>query len=402
MTETRTAKRRSVLGMAAALAGAAALPGRLAAQDSGPIRFGALVPLSGAGGAWVPSISASQHLVVDEVNAAGGLLGRKLVLITEDSQTNPENAVRAAHKLIDADQVVTIMGTWASAVCSAVAPLCWQGRVMLIMIGAADSITRLPHQGYVIRTQPNTHLQAEQFARFAIDEGAKHLYMMMPQTPFTASNFAAISDLCGPHGITVSTAIYDAKKTSFRSEVDAMLRAAPDMVMAGGYQPDTIVLAKDIYRADYKGKVIGYAYAVNEQFVAGVGKAVAEGMFAVEPVPDANSPAYARLQAKLGHDHLSTYACQGYDEANLAVLAIAAARQASGTAIRDYVRRIGDPAGVKVDNAVDGMKALAEGKAINYLGASGPCKFTPIGDVVSSNFQFTVIRDGKFVVYRTT
>ncbi len=400
MSKTWNANRRSVLGIAAALAGAGALPGRLAAQDSGPIRFGALVPLSGAGGAWGPSINTSQRLVIDEVNAAGGVLGRKIELITEDSQTNPENAVRAAHKLIDADQVVTIMGTWASAVCSAVAPLCWQAHVMLIIIGAADSITELPHQGYIIRTQPNTHLQAEQFARFASLEAARHLYIMMPQTPFTASNFAAVSTLCATSGIKVSTAIYDAKKTSFRSEVDAMMRAAPDMVMAGGYQPDTIVLAKDIYRANYRGKVIGYAYAVNEQFVAGVGKAVAEGIFAVEPVPDAGSTAYARLAARLGRAHLDTYACQGYDEANLAVLAIAAARQASGTAIRDYVRRIGDPDGVKVDNAVDGMKALADGKTINYLGASGPCKFTPLGDVVSSNFRVTVVKDGAFVLSR--
>ena len=122
-----------------------------------------------------------------------------------------------------------------------------------------------------------------------------------------------------------------------------MKRAAPDILMAGGYQPDTIVLAKDIYRANYKGKVLGYAYAVNDQFIAGVGKEVAEGTYAMEPIPDANSTAYARLASKLKRDSLDIYTCHGYDEANLAVLAIAAAKQATGTAIRDHMRVVGDP-----------------------------------------------------------
>ncbi len=399
MTETWT--RRMLMGGAGALTSALLLPDRLAAQDSGPIKLGALVPLTGAGGAWGPSINASQQLVVDEVNAAGGVLGRKIQLITEDSQTNPENGVRAAHKLIDVDKVVTLMGTWASAVCSAVAPLCWEGKVAMILIGAADSITQLPHQGYLFRTQPSTGLQAQQFAKFALLEGSKHLYILMPQTPFTESTFHAVTEICTPKGTKVTSVIYDPKKTSFRSEVDAMMRAAPDMLMAGGYQPDTIVLAKDVYRANFKGKVMGYAYAVNDQFIAGAGKDVAENTFAMESMPDAKSTAYVRLQGKLKRDYLDIYTCHGYDEVNLAVLAIAAAKLATGTAIRDHMRVIGDPGGVKVDNAVDGMKALSEGKTINYLGASGPCKFTAIGDAVAGNFRFSTVKNGKFVEFRT-
>ena len=392
--------RRSLLAGGAALAGVSLVPGRLLAQD-GPIKLGALVPLSGAGGAFGPSILASQQVVVDEVNAAGGLLGRKVLLISEDDQTNAENAVRAAHKLIDVDGVQTLMGTWASAVCSAVEPLCWEAKVMMICIGAADSITQAAHNGYVARTQPSTTLQTAQFANFTIVEGAKSLYIMMPQTPFTEPTIKMITEAVTPKGIKIMSAIYDAKKTSYRSEVDAMMRAAPDMLMAGGYQPDTVVLAKDVYRAGFKGKIMGYAYAVNDQFIAGAGAQSAEGFYAMEPVADAKSPAYARLQAKLKRDYLDIYTCHGYDEANLCVLAMAAGKAGTGTAVRDNLRKIGDPDGVKVDNAVDGMKALAAGKSINYLGASGPCKFLPNGDAASATFRFAVVKDGKLTPYRT-
>jgi branched-chain amino acid transport system substrate-binding protein len=146
---------------------------------------------------------------------------------------------------------------------------------------------------------------------------------------------------------------------------------------------------------------MGYGYAVNEQFVAGAGKEVAENIFAMESVPDAKSTAYAHLQSKLKRDSVDIYTCHGYDEVNLAVLAIAAAKMATGTAIRDHMRVVGDPNGVQVDNAVDGIKALSEGKTVNYLGASGPCKFTSIGDVITGHFRFSTVKNGKFVDYRT-
>ena len=389
--------RRTALAGAAALA---ALP-RLARAQSGPIPLGSLLPLSGAGGPYGPVIRAAQQFAVDEINKAGGVLGRQLVLVGEDDQTNPEAAVRAARKMIDVDKVTCMLGTWASAVASAVAPLCWEAKVMMICIGAADSITQLPHGGYIVRTQPSTTLQSEQFAAFAIVEKTTHLYILMPQTPFTESTFKLVAEGCAPKGIAVSTAIYDAKKTGFRSEVDAVIASKADMLMMGGYLPDTIVLAKDVYRADFKGKSVGFAYAMGPQFVDGAGKQVADGTFAIEPIPDAGSGAYARLAKGLGKGTPDIYACHGYDEVNLAALAMAAGGEASGTAIKDNIRKIGDTAGVKVDNGPDGLAALKAGHPINYLGASGVCKFTPNGDVASAQFKVDVVKDGKIEDYRT-
>ena len=83
------------------------------------------------------------------------------------------------------------------------APVFWvhTNATLLICIGAADSITALPHQGYIVRTQPHTSLQGQQFANFAIAEGAKHLYILMPQTPFTESTIKVIVDTCATKNI---------------------------------------------------------------------------------------------------------------------------------------------------------------------------------------------------------
>jgi branched-chain amino acid transport system substrate-binding protein len=99
----------------------------------------------------------------------------------------------------------------------------------------------------------------------------------------------------------------------------------------------------------------------------------------------------------LKRDALDIYVCQAYDHANLAILSMARAHAASGTAIRDNIRKISDGPGIKVDNALDGLKALAEGKEINYEGASGPCRFSDIGNIIDVEFRFNQVKNGKIV-----
>ena len=171
----RDPSRRLLLQGSVFAAVASLLPAATLAQSQ-TIRLGALVPLTGAGGSYGPAMAKIAKVVVDGVNAVGGINGRKLDLIVEDDQTSPEAAVRAARKLIDIDKVVAIMGTWASAVTTAVAPLCWESKTFLTTTSGADSITLLPHQGYLIRTQPNTTAAGSQVRRIRHRErGEAHI-----------------------------------------------------------------------------------------------------------------------------------------------------------------------------------------------------------------------------------
>ncbi|HSH99242.1 MAG TPA: ABC transporter substrate-binding protein, partial [Reyranella sp.] len=154
MTRLSIGRRTALLSGVAAVAA----PSVLRAQGE-PIKIATLTPLTGAGGPYGPVMAKVAAAVVEEVNAAGGVLGRRVQLISEDDQTSPEAAVRAARKLIDVDKVSAIMGTWASSVTTAVAPLCWESKTFLCTGSGADSITLLPHQGYLVRTQPNSTLQ---------------------------------------------------------------------------------------------------------------------------------------------------------------------------------------------------------------------------------------------------
>jgi branched-chain amino acid transport system substrate-binding protein len=388
--------RRAALAAGAALLSAPAI-GR---AQGAPIRLGTLTPLTGAGGPYGPVMANCVRAVIAEVNGAGGVLGRQVQLVSEDDQTNPEAGVRAARKLIDVDRVAAIMGTWASSVTTAVAPLCWEGRTFLATVSGADSITALPHNGWLVRTQPNTTLQGRKFGEYALELGARRAFFMAPQTPFTQSQFANMKAALERGGGAAELLVYDATKPSLRTEVDQALRYRPDIIVMGGYTPDTTVLLRDIFRAGYQGRRLAFAYSVNQQMISALPNEVTEGIHTLAPSPAEGSAGFERVKRIVGNDNPDPYTCQVFDHVNLVLMAMAAAGDATGQAIRDNIRRVSQGGGERVDNAVEGLRAIAAGRKVDYDGASGPCDFTDAGDIQDCKFRYEQVRAGRQTLLR--
>jgi len=392
-----TISRRALLGGTAALAASPFVPARARAQGEA-IKLGTLTPLTGGGGNYGPSMRKAMEWVVAQVNAAGGVLGRRVQLASEDDQTNPDAGVRAARKLIDVDRVAAIMGTWASGVTTAVAPLCWESKTFLTTVSGADSITLLPHQGYLIRTQPTGHLQATKLAEFLLTQKVKRVFVLSAQTPYALPVQKRVAEVLATGGSeVVGGVVYDREKTTFRSEIDQALKTKPDMIFVNGYTPDVTVVLKELFKAGYNGGKVAPAFAVNQKLLSALPAEVTEGTYTWAPSQSPDSDAYKRLSKALGTDDIDPYSCQTHDHVSLVLLAIAHAKgEATGTAIRDHVRKISQGPGVKVESAVEGLKLLGQGKAVNYEGASGPCDFTEIGDIMDTKFRYEQAEKGKF------
>jgi len=392
--------RREVLktGAAAAAALIANRPVPARAQSKEPIPIGTLCPLTGAGGAYGPDMQKAIVSVAERINKGGGIHGRPIQLFHEDSQTNPEAAVRAARKLIDVNKVVALMSTFASAVTLAVKPLAVEAKVFYISVSGADAVTEGNHGGYIARTQPNTKLQGQVYAKWVVSRKEwKRVALMTLQTPFAVpfgDNFTATVKSAG---LTVTDSlIYEDKKASYRSEITRVLATNPELIMLLGYTPDSVVMAKELFRAGYKGAVLGPAFAINAKFVEGAGAEVAEGVWAIDPAPSFDSPAYKQFATAVPQADKNPYAPQSWDHMTLVGLALAAHRgDASGTAIKDTLRTISNPPGTVVTSYEDGARLLAEGKKINYEGASGSCDFDAIGDILSRPFGAYQVRKGK-------
>ena len=385
--------RRGVLQAATAVV---AMPAIGRAQ-AGSLTLGVLTPLTGAGSFDGPRMLKAMQAVASDINAAGGLMGRKIELVVEDDETNPEAAVRAAHKLVDVNKVPVIMGTWASAVTTAVAPVCWESKTFLTTVSGADSITHLPHQGYLIRTQPNNQLQATKHAEFIIKSGAKRVFILAIQAPFAEPTRKYLTETLTPKGVEVAgSLVYDKDKTSYRSEIDQALKTKPDLLYLNGYAPDVAVVLRDLYRAGYDGGRFTQSYALTEKNLGELPKEVTQGVITVQPSADVNSPAYAAAAKRLGIAAPDSYEAQATDWISIVALTIAKAGEATGTALRDNVRKVTNSDATVVYTAVDGLAALKQGKDIKYPGASGPCTFTDIGDISDCKFRFNRVDNGAF------
>ena len=397
MTKTT---RRTLLQGAAAMTATSALPFHTSAQGE-PLKFGILTPLTGAGGADGPRMLKAMQAVIEEVNKAGGVLGRKIETVVEDDQTNPEAAVRAARKLIEVDKVPAIMGTWASAVTSAVAPVCWESKTFLCTVSGADSITLLPHQGYLIRTQPNTKLQGTSHGEFIAGMGHKKVAVIGIQAPFALSTKEHVDNALKTKGASVVTQmIYEKDKPTYRSEIDQAMRADPDFLYLNGYAPDTVVVLRDLFKANINLPKFAQSYAVPQKTLDTIPAEVSAKTFTGQPSADIEGKAFKLTAERLGIPEPDSYEAQANDWASLVILTAAKAKEATGTALRDNVRKISQGAGQKVYSAVEGLKLLAEGKEINYEGASGPCDFTDIGDIQGCRFRYMEVVDGKLKFLR--
>src|SRR5262245_22109877 len=256
---TATTRRALIKGAAAAIA---ASPIPVSAQADA-VKFGILTPLTGAGGQDGPRMLKAMQAVIDEVNQAGGVNGRKIETIIEDDQTNPEAAVRAARKLIEVNKVPVIMGTWASAVTTAVAPVCWESKTFRCTVSGADSITLLPHQGSIIRTQPTSKLQATAHAEFIAAMGKKKVAVIGIQAPFALSTKEHLDNVLKTKGASVvAHVIYEKDKATYRSEIDQAMRAGPDFLYLNGYAPDTVVVLRDLFKANINLPKFCQSYAV--------------------------------------------------------------------------------------------------------------------------------------------
>jgi branched-chain amino acid transport system substrate-binding protein len=236
------------------------------------------------------------------------------------------------------------------------------------------------------------------YAKFVVSKKEwKRVAYLALQTPYARSFGDAFNGIVKAAGATITDdLIYEDKKPSYRSEVTRILATNPDLIMLEGYTPDSVVMAKDIYKAGYKGAILAPSFAVNAKFIEGVGPEVAEGIWNMDRAPLFDSAGYKEFSAAVPRTDTSPYAPQAWDQMSIVALALAAGKgEASGTVIKDHLRAVANPPGTAVYSYAEGAKLLAEGKKINYEGASGACDFDAIGDILSAPFAVQQVRKGK-------
>jgi len=385
-----------------AIATLLACGGSTAYSQDPAIDIGAILPLTGAGASYGPGMQVAMQIAVDEVNAAGG---RQFRLRVEDDATNPDQGVRAAHKLIDVNHVKAIVGTWASSVTLAVAPLTQDADIVEMNVSGSPKLSTLepPGQRTVFRVNATDEALAETVAKALYQQGFKSVTILANNAAGTIGLGDSFKDSFTKTGGTVlTTIVYPDKQSSYKSEVGKALATKPDLYLLSCYTPDGIVVIKEAYQGGATAKFAMPAWCMNDQLISAVGANVVEGDIAFDLVAVSNSKAYERLNAayktKTGKDVFdNVYAAHVYDAIHLLALAFQKAGTTKSRAAGKALIEVSNPPGQEVTSFKEGLALLQQGKAVHYVGASGPIKFNEQGDM-APNVGIFKIENGKLVL----
>lgn len=164
------ATRRGLIAGAASVTAGLAAPGIVRAQ-AGPIRIGHLTPRTGFLGPLGEYAVLAMDLCVDEINAGGGMMGRKVELLKEDS-VNPQTASTKAERMIERDKVVCIIGEISSASALTIAQVSQRTRTLFINTGAnSDALRSTDCKRFMFHVESQNSMYVKTVGRSFMEAG---------------------------------------------------------------------------------------------------------------------------------------------------------------------------------------------------------------------------------------
>ena len=382
-------KRRAlgaVAGFSAiALAIGTAMPAQ--AADS-QLKIGAIIPLTGSLSFLSPPEIAGLHMAVDEINAAGGVLGKKVSLSIQDSGdgTTLNIADQSATKAL-ASGVDVVIGAAASGVTRHIINKITGAKVVQIsMSNTAPDLSTWKDGGYYFRTAPSDLLQGKIIANQILQDASKNVAIVYVDNSYGNGLMGVAKSTLEKGKATVKTFSFKEADTNPASTVDAALATDPDAVLLISYDEAKRVVplfkskgfnGSNIYFVD--GNLSDYSKESFASYLNGAkgtlpGKALSSGF---------KSKLSAVYKAKTGKTLTEfSYGAETYDAVLLAAIAAQSAKDASGPGIKKEITNISlTGAGkTKVTNFKAALAALKAGKKVNYDGVSGPVEFDKNGD----------------------
>jgi branched-chain amino acid transport system substrate-binding protein len=279
--------------------GAAAMLCSLSAMAQSVYKIGLVSPLSGANARYGAFANKGANLALKEINAAGGVLGRKLELVAGDSQCVPAEGVSATKRMINFDKLPVIIGDVCSSVTLAMQPLAEEAGVLLLNAASSNpAITYKAGVGgfkWTYRNYPTDEVRAAIVLEQTVkNRGLKKLAILSVDSDYGrgAINFTKKYLPRYPDAKVLSEDYYKDAETDFRPVLSKIKNSGAQAIVMYGLVDTTAIIARQMLEMGLAGKV---ALVGNGEFNSKATIAVAPTVFngAVEAaawVPEWNSP----------------------------------------------------------------------------------------------------------------
>ena len=355
------------------------------------IKVGAILAVTGPASFLGGPEARTLEMMVEKINANGGVLGKKIDLIIKDSGANPEKAISFTKQLIEEDKVFAILGPSTSGETMKIKNIVEEAKMILVSCAAAEVIVN-PVAKYVFKTpQKDSHAVQKIYGTMK-DQGITKIAILAGNTGFGKAGKGQLEKAAADFGIEILMAeVYDKKSTDL-SAVVAKLMANKDIqaVVNWSIVPAQGILAKNMRQAGWDVPLFQSHGFGNVKYIA-AGGAAAEGIvFPAGRLLIANSLAEDHPQKQLlvrykidyetkyPEDKVSTFGGHAYDALTILVAAIEKAGSTDKEKVRDAIENL---------QGVAGTAGVFNFSAEDHNGL----------DIDS--FEMLTVKDGKFAIY---
>jgi len=333
--------------------------------DSNVLQIGAVLPLSGSVAFYGNESRDGALLAIDQINEAGGLLGKQLALLPEDDEGTAEKSANAFTKLTTRDRVNFVIGSSTSGATMAMTVMAQQGRVILVtpsgtnteVTKAGDYVFRAcfidPFQGVVGADFAFDTLRSRR-AAILYDAGADYNTGLAEAF---RNQFKAIG------GQVVADEAYQSGDVDFNAQVTRIRAANPDVVYLPNYYNDVTLQAKQLRAQGVNCALVGGDGW--DSLIDNAGDEVLNGFWSSGFAADTTDPkgvAFVRAYEAKFRKPASQFAALGYDAMMLIADGIKAANTFDTSAVKTAMARINGPyvtGNIRFDANRDPIKGAA-------------------------------------------
>lgn len=376
------------------LAASVALGLSLPAQAADTIKIGVSGPFTGGSAPMGVSMRDGVRLAAAEINAKGGVLGRKIELVERDDEAKNERGVQIAQELINKDKVAATVGFINTGVAQAAQRFYQQAKIPVMNNVATGSIITQQFaaqpENYIFRNSASDQIQSAMIAQEAVERRHfKKVAILADSTNYGQLGRADLEKVLAAKGIKpVVVEKYNLQDVDMTAQLLKAKQAGAEVVLTYGIGPELAQIANGMEKLGWKVPLIGSWTLAMANFVDNAGKNGEGTRMPQTFIQDSSTPkrkafidAYIKAyNPPAGRMPSAVSAAQGYDSIYLLAAAI---------------RQAGSTDGPKVLAAMENLNEKVEGVVTTYVKPYSKTDHEAIG---FDNTQFGEVKGGRVVL----
>jgi len=361
-----------------------------ATAQKNTIKIGAILAVTGPASNLGAPEARTLEMLVEETNAAGGLLGRKVELVLKDSGASPEKALSFARQLIEEEEVLAILGPSTSGESLKIKDVCQEGQTILLSCAAAEAIVN-PVAKWVFKTPQNDAFATQWIYGYLKERGLTKIGVVASNTGFGNGGKAQLEKYAPENGIQILiTEVYDKDATDLTSVLTKLKAREVQAVVNWSIEPAQSLVAKNLRQLGMTVPLLQSHGFGNIRYVEAAGQAAEGIVFPCGRLLIADALPAGHPQKALLLDYKKKYEARFAEE----VSTFGGHAYDAYTILAEAVRRAKSLEPDRVRDAIENLKGFA--------GTAGIFNFSAAdhNGLDMGSFEMLTVKGGKFVLLR--